>query len=96
MKESKKFVGGHENYDWTGILITIGDQIIPTNPANFSGCVFGRCGTFNSLDFSHGDNTFHVDMGNVYFFPVGTVIHLIADYLGGHTWWSGGVPPFPL
>jgi RHS repeat-associated protein len=90
------FVGGHEDYDWSTIKITIGDQVIPTNPANFSGCVFGRCGTFNSLDFSHGGNTFHVDMGNVYFFPVGTVIHLIADYLGGHTWWSGGVPPFPL
>jgi len=88
--------GGHEDYDWTSIQIVIGEQTIDTNPADFSGCVFGRCGIFNSLDFSHGDGTFHVDMANVYFIPIGSVIHLAADYIGGQTWWSGGVPPFPL
>jgi hypothetical protein len=39
---------------------------------------------------------FHVDMGNVYFFPLGTLIHTIADVGGGHSWWSAGVPPFPF
>jgi len=92
MKDSVSFEGGHENYDWSNIKIKIDEVAIGTNPAHF-GCLGGRCGIFNSLDSSH-PGVFHVDMANVYFFPVGTVIHLIADYLGGHTWWSGGVPPF--
>jgi len=90
------FEGGHEDYDWTNITITINGAPIDTDPSDFSGCVFGRCGIFNSIDFSHNDFTFHVDMANVFFFPVGTIIHGVADFLGGHTWWRGGVPPFPF
>jgi hypothetical protein len=57
--------------------------------------MFGRCGLFNSMDFSHGDGTFHVDTANSLFFPVGTFVHLFADVLGGNTWWAGGIPRVP-
>jgi hypothetical protein len=89
------FEGGHYDFNAANIQITINGENIDTNPADF-GCLGGRCGIFNSLDYSHGGGMFHVDMANVYFFPIGTLVHLGADYIGGHTWWSGGVPPFPL
>jgi len=94
--DPKNFEGGHENYDWINIRINIDGEPIDTDPSDFSGCLGGRCGVFNSLDFSHPGTLFHVDMANVYFFPVGTIIHGVGDFLGGHTWWSGGVPPFPF
>ena len=75
--------------------IMINSENIDTNPADF-GCLGGRCGVFNSMDFSHPGTTFHVDMANVYFFPVGTVIHTVGDLWGGHSWWRTGVPPFPF
>ncbi len=78
---------------WT-MLIQINGQSI--DPSDFSGCMFGRCGLFNSMDFSHGDGTFHVDTANVWFFPVGTFVHVFADVLAGNTWWwQGGIPRFP-
>lgn len=89
------FDGGHYDFSVANIHITINGESIDTNPEDF-GCLGGRCGIFNSLDFSHGGGMFHVDMANVYFFPVGTLLHTIADVWGGHSWWSEGVPPFPL
>ena len=95
MGDSVAFVGGHDNLDYSNISIVINSENIDTNPADF-GCLGGRCGVFNSMDFSHPGTTFHVDMANVYFFPVGTAIHTVADVWGGHSWWSAGVPPFPF
>jgi len=83
------------NYDFSyvnpdGTLsITINGQGV--DPTDF-GCAFSRCGVFNSLDYSHGDGTFHIDTANPIFFPVGTFVHVGWDLLGGNTWWSGGIP----
>jgi hypothetical protein len=87
------FQGGHYDFSETNVLIN--DQHV--NPNDF-GCAHSRCGAFNSLDYSHGNyslgtGTFHVDMANPWFIPIGSGVHLFADVIGGHTWWSGGVPP---
>jgi hypothetical protein len=79
--------GGH--YEFTYASIQINGQSV--DPNDF-GCAFSRCGIFNSLDYSHGDGTFHVDMANPWFVPVGSLIHLGGDVIGGNTWWNGGVP----
>jgi len=88
--------GGHDDFSVANVRIN--GQ--PVNPNDF-GCLFSRCGFFNSLDYSHGDytqgtETFHVDMANPWFIPVGSGVHLFGDVIGGNTWWSGGVPPFPF
>lgn len=86
------------NYDFSykdssgNLDIFVNGQAV--DPNDF-GCAFSRCGTTDSLDYSHGDGTFHVDTGNVWFVPVGTVLHLVVDVLGGQTWWRGGIPRFP-
>jgi RHS repeat-associated protein len=86
------------NYDFSyadqsgNLLIQINGQYV--NPSDF-GCPASRCGTFDSLDYSHGNGTFHVDTANPLFFPVGTVVHTVVDVVGGNTWWSGGIPRFP-
>lgn len=49
-------------------------------------------GFFDSPDFSHGDGTFHVDTGNVWIFPVGTILHVAVDVVLGNTVWSSGIP----
>ncbi len=80
------------NYDFSFANIQINGQSVSPNEFD---CAFSRCGTFDSLDYSHGDGTFHVDTANPFFLPVGTVLHTIVDVLGGKTWWSGGIPRFP-
>jgi RHS repeat-associated protein len=76
------------NYEFTYASIQINGQSV--NPEEF-GCVFSRCGTFDSLDYSHGDGTFHVDTANPWFVPIGSIAHLLVDIVGGNTWWSGGI-----
>jgi RHS repeat-associated protein len=82
--------GGNYNFSFASIQIN-GQNV---NPNEF-GCIFSRCGILDSLDFSHGGGTFHVDTANVWFFPLGTILHTVVDLLGGHTWWRGGIPRFP-
>jgi len=71
-------VGG--NYDFPYGDIKINGQ--PVDPIDFQ-C--SRCGAFNTLDFSHNDGTFHVDTANPWFIPIGSVMHLVVDLIGGHT-----------
>jgi hypothetical protein len=100
MGNAESFAGGHEDYNYNNISIIINGENVDTNPADFN-CLGDRCGIFNSLDYSqnrfHTGTTFHVDMANVYFFPIGTLFHLVADLWGGNSWWKQqpGVPPFP-
>jgi RHS repeat-associated protein len=82
-------LGGNWNFSYAGLEIN-GQQV---DPSNIGGCTADRCGTFNSMDFSHGDSSFHVDTANVYsMLGFGAVVHGIVDYIGGHTWWSSGIP----
>ncbi len=75
------------NYNWSYDGLKINDEQV--NPAGFDDCIAGRCGSFNSMDFSHGDNSFHIDTSNVYgVLGVGALVHLFADVIGGT---SGGV-----
>lgn len=84
-----QMVGG--NYDFLTSSVQISGQGI--NPSSF-GCFDSRCGTFNSLDFSHDDGTFHVDTANVWsMFGIGALVHFGADIIGGNTWWrNSGIP----
>jgi hypothetical protein len=58
------------------------------NPSSFNfGCLGGRCVVgdygFSTLDFSHGNGTFHLDTGLPWDFPFGTIAHVFVDvYLG--------------
>jgi RHS repeat-associated protein len=79
-------VGGNYNFDYTRVVIPGADI-----SANGLGCTWGRCGIFDSLHF-HSDGTFHVDTGNPFFFPIGSLAHLGWDFIGGNTVWSGGIP----
>jgi len=79
------------NYNFCNI-VTINGQSV--NVADFS-CFMSRCGTLDSLDYSHGDKTFHIDTANPWFFPIGTAEHTIVDLFGGNTWWRGGIPRNP-
>jgi hypothetical protein len=73
-------IGGNYNFQLSGL-----------DPSSFN-CLLGRCGGIDSLHF-HSDGTFHVDTANsLNFLGVGAIIHGIFDVLGGHTWWSGGIP----
>lgn len=96
LQSSPPMQGGNYDFsyaDATGnLLIPIDGQYV--DPNEF-GCAFSRCGLMDTLDYSHGDGTFHVDTGNPWFFPIGTVAHSFVDLLGGNTWWSGGMPRFP-
>jgi RHS repeat-associated protein len=80
------------NYYFSSGGLQINGQ--PINSNEF-GCFMSRCGILDSLDYSHGNGTFHVDTANAWFFPIGTVLHTVVDVLGGSTWWSGGIPRFP-
>jgi len=86
------------NYDFSyanqngNPIIQVNGQFV--NPSDF-GCSFSRCGVFDSLDYSHGDGTFHVDTGNPMFFPVGSLVHFGWDIIGGNTVWSAGGIPRP-
>jgi hypothetical protein len=79
--------GGNYDFSYTNILINNN----AVDPTEFN-CPFSRCGTFNSLDYSHGDGTFHIDTADVWFIPIGSIVHLVVDIWGGNTWWSGGIP----
>ena len=79
------------NYNWSYLGIIVDGQAVDITDL---GCSFSRCGTFDSLDYSHSDG-WHIDTANPYFFPIGTVAHLIVDEFGGNTWWSGGIPRTP-
>ena len=76
-------------YDFSFNNIMINGALV--SPDSFN-CFMSRCGTFDSLDYSHGDGTFHVDTANVWFLPFGALEHLLIDLIGGNTWWSGGIP----
>lgn len=79
-------VGDNYNVDYSSIRI----HNQPVIMEEF-GCLGSRCGMFNTLDYSHSHG-FHIDTANPLYFPVGTIVHLIADLIGGNTWWKGGVP----
>jgi hypothetical protein len=82
-------LGGNWNWSYDGLMI----NGMPIDPSSLDGCTNGRCGTFNSMDFTHGDNSFHIDTTNVWsLFPVGALIHTVVDLFGGHTILSGGIP----
>jgi hypothetical protein len=82
--------GGNYNFSYAGIEVD--GQSVNVNELN---CFASRCGTFDSLDYSH-DNGFHVDTANPLFIPVGSVVHAIFDLIGGNTLWnSGGIPRNP-
>jgi hypothetical protein len=84
---SKALVGGNYNFIYSDVSI----QGSLFDPASL-GCFASRCGAIDSLHF-HSDGTFHVDTANPYGIPgVGAMVHLAFDYIGGHTWWSGGIP----
>jgi len=55
-----------------------------------------RCGSFDSLHFHNTGNdagTFHVDTGNAWFVPFGSLVHLGWDKIGGDTVWAAdGIP----
>jgi RHS repeat-associated protein len=87
---------GGGNYDFSykdadgNLLIQINGAYV--DPNEF-GCGSSRCGILDSLDYSHHDGTFHIDTGNPYAFPVGTLAHLGWDIVGGNTvWLVGGIP----
>lgn len=85
---SSPLIGGNYNFSTTAVLIQ-GHEV----SAASLGCTFGRCGVFDSLHFHGGnDPTFHVDTANPWFVPVGSFVHLFWDVVGGHSWWSGGIP----
>ena len=79
--------GGNYNYSNDSVRI----QGQPFDP-NDLGCLAHRCGTFNSIDYSHGNGTFHLDAANPWFIPIGSVVHLFVDVIAGHTWWKNGIP----
>ncbi len=78
------------NYDFSYADIQINGASV--DPDEDFGCFMKRCGTFDSLDYSHGDGTFHVDTTNVWFLPIGPFEHFATDIIGGNTWWSDGIP----
>jgi hypothetical protein len=85
-----KSSGGNYNFSYLGIEVD--GQSVNVSELN---CFSSRCGTFDSLDYSHSDG-FHVDTANPWFFPLGTIAHTIVDLIGGSTWWNnGGIPRVP-
>lgn len=83
-------VGGNWNFDWT--KVTIGGESL--QKSDFSDCLWGRCGTFESLHF-HNDGTVHVDTANPLFVPVGTMVHVGVDVFLGNVyapWKDNGIP----
>jgi hypothetical protein len=80
-------VGGNYNFTYLNVVI----QGSSFDPGSL-GCFMKRCGSIDSLHF-HKNGTFHVDTANPWGIPVvGATIHLTFDYIGGHTWWSAGIP----
>jgi len=79
------------NYDFDISAVQINGQGI--DPSSF-GCFASRCGAFDSLDFSHGDGTFHVDTATVWgMLGLGAIVHLGWDVIGGNAWWkNNGIP----
>jgi len=62
------------------------------NPQKY-GCIRERCDVpgFGTLDFGiagHFANTFHLDTGNPYRFPVGTALHVGVDFILGSSWYT--------
>jgi hypothetical protein len=85
--EDSFLVGGNYNFDYTRVVIPGADI-----SASGLGCTWGRCGILDSLHF-HSDGTFHVDTGNPFFVPIGSLAHLGWDIIGGNTVWrSDGIP----
>ena len=88
-------IGGNFNFYYLGLQV----QGRPLDASELGDCALGRCGAIDSLHF-HTDGylsgTFHVDTANPFtFLGVGALIHGTIDVLGGHTWWSGGIPRNP-
>ena len=84
-------VGGNFNFNYS--TVRIGDQSI--SPGDLGCTSFGdqtRCGVLDSLHFHASSQTFHVDTGNAWAVPVGSLFHLVVDVIGGNTWWRGGIP----
>jgi RHS repeat-associated protein len=60
---------------------------------DLSGCIDLRCGSFDTLDFSHGVGNVHMDTANPYsFWGVGALVHGFVDYFLGSTLLSAGIP----
>jgi hypothetical protein len=60
---------------------------------DLSGCIDMRCGTFDTLDFSHGVGNVHMDTANPYsLWGIGAIVHVFVDLFLGNTIWSGGIP----
>jgi hypothetical protein len=55
-------------------------------------CDLGAIGT---LDFSHGDGTFHLDTADPYSFPGGTLLHFGVDVVLGNLWYAVIPRPWP-
>jgi RHS repeat-associated protein len=74
--------GGNFNFLIGGLLVDL------------SSCAGARCSLFGSLHFNSASNptSVHLDTANPYIFPVGTLVHLVADYMLGHTVWASGIP----
>jgi RHS repeat-associated protein len=84
-----KLQGGNldfPNYD------VYGDKIF-----NFTDCAKERCDNrgYGSLDFSHDDNTVHLDTANVWNIPFGSVPHSFVDYFLGNVWYDIIPRPWP-
>lgn len=86
--------GGNYDFSYENASHQLDITIMGTtfDPSNLGDCLGGRCGIFNSMDFSHGGGTFDVDTANVWFIPVGTVVHTVVDVVLGNTVWSSGIP----
>jgi len=68
--------------------------------ASSAGCIGGRCdvagiGTLDFGTFGHPPDTFHLDTGNPYNFPGGTLLHGFVDVFLGNFWYTFIPRPWP-
>jgi hypothetical protein len=89
---SLMLVGGNYNFNYDTVSIN-GEGIDPTQ---LDGCLTlgqqTRCGIFDSLHFHDDQGIFHLDTGNAWF-PIGAIVHLGWDIIGGNTVWAeDGIP----
>lgn len=95
------FVSANSSPDWASVANEGGNFDFSTTGLGYdftnlgTNCAFGRCdeGALGTLDFSHNyGTTFHLDAGDPYNFPGGTLTHLGIDVIGGNAWWGAGIP----
>jgi hypothetical protein len=89
---SLMLVGGNYNFNYTAVSIN-GEGIDPQQLGCATAGQQTRCGVFDSMHFHDDQGIFHVDTGNAWVVPVGSIVHFGWDVIGGKTVWSqGGIP----